>query len=247
MARQIDRGPKTGEVIAQRIRRRIVTGELPIGERLPAEEELTQEFGIARTTLREALRVLESEGLIKILRGRGGGPIVTRPTVGTLSKGLAVTLQLDGTTVGHLDEARQLLEPRLAGKLALDHTAEDITDLYEIVAMAEEAAEKNDRKMFVKAAARMHQAILYRSGNPAISILAALVNDLVYDYYMKSTEKTDSTSLGEAFKRGAKSYRKLVDYIREGKDKDAEEYWRTVMMYTISRQDSTRLLKAFAD
>ena len=247
MARQADRSPKTGEVIAQRIRRRIVTGELPIGEQLPAEEELTQEFGIARTTLREALRVLESEGLIKIRRGRGGGPVVTRPTVGTLSKGLAVTLQLDGTTVGHLDEARQLLEPRLAGKLALDHTVEDIRALEEIVHFAEEAAVQGDRKMFVKAAARMHQAILYRSGNPAISTLAALVNDLVYDYYLKSTEKSEREDLTEAFKRGAKSYRKLVELIREGKDKEAEEYWRTVMMYTITRQDSTRLLKAFAD
>ena len=201
MARQADRSPKTGEVIAQRIRRRIVTGELPIGEQLPAEEELTQEFGIARTTLREALRVLESEGLIKIRRGRGGGPVVTRPTVGTLSKGLAVTLQLDGTTVGHLDEARQLLEPRLAGKLALDHTVEDIRALEEIVHFAEEAAAQGDRKMFVKAAARMHQAILYRSGNPAISTLAALVNDLVYDYYLKSTEKSEREDLTEAFKQ----------------------------------------------
>ncbi len=243
MANPNERGPKTGEVIAQRIRRRIVTGELRIGERLPTEEELTQEFGIARTTLREALRVLESEGLITIRRGRGGGPVVTRPTIATLSKGLAITLQLDGATVGHLDEARRLLEPNLAGKLALDHTAEDIEALKEIVDAAEEAAKTGNRKTFGRAATRMHQAILYRSGNPAISALAALVNDLVFDYYAKSSYNAGD----DAMERAVKSYRKFVRLIEEGKDKEAEEFWRSLMMYTISHQDNSKLLKAFTD
>ncbi|MEI8241045.1 MAG: GntR family transcriptional regulator, partial [Actinomycetota bacterium] len=68
---------KTGEAVAAFLRRRIVRGELPVGTKLPTEEELTERFGIARTTLREALRVLESQGLIHIKRGRGGGGTVT--------------------------------------------------------------------------------------------------------------------------------------------------------------------------
>ena len=66
------RVPKTHEVVAQRLRREIVTGRLAVGQRLPPEEELTATFGIARTTLREALRVLESQGLIEATRRRIG-------------------------------------------------------------------------------------------------------------------------------------------------------------------------------
>src|SRR5437764_12461634 len=118
--------PKTGEMIAERLRRRIARGELAIGERLPPEDELTATFGIARTTLREALRILESQGLLEIRRGRTGGPVVTMPRIDSLAEGLAVTLQLQGTTAGDLDVARQLIEPRLAGRLADAHTPDDL-------------------------------------------------------------------------------------------------------------------------
>ena len=121
--------PKTGEVVAERLRRQIARGELTIGQRLPPEDELTAVFGIARTTLREALRILESQGLVEIRRGRTGGPVVTMPKIDSLAEGLAVTLQLQGTTAGDLDVARQLIEPRLAARLAAKHTADDLDAL----------------------------------------------------------------------------------------------------------------------
>src|SRR5213078_3000693 len=113
-------------VVAERLRRQIARGELTIGQRLPPEDKLTATFGIARTTLREALRILESEGLLEIRRGRAGGPVVTMPQIGSLAEGLAVTLQLQGTTAGDLDAARQLLEPSLVGWLAASHTDDDL-------------------------------------------------------------------------------------------------------------------------
>src|SRR6266545_2615432 len=90
-ANALARTPKTGEMIADRLRRQIARGDLAIGERLPTEDELTATFGIARTTLREALRILESQGLLEIRRGRAGGPVVTMPQIGSLAEGLAVT------------------------------------------------------------------------------------------------------------------------------------------------------------
>src|ERR1051325_5810866 len=120
------RTPKSGEMIAERLRRQIARGELAIGERLPPEDELTATFGIARTTLREALRILESQGLLEIRRGRTGGPVVTMPRIDALAEGLAVTLQLRGATAGDLDAARQLIEPSLAAQLAQHHTDDDL-------------------------------------------------------------------------------------------------------------------------
>src|SRR5258707_15535737 len=128
-ANQQIRMPKTGAVVAERLRHQIARGELTIGQRLPPEDELTAVFGIARTTLREALRILESQGLLEIRRGRTGGPVVTMPKIDSLAEGLAVTLQLQGTTAGDLDVARQLIEPRLAGRLAQHHDADDLAAL----------------------------------------------------------------------------------------------------------------------
>ena len=92
------RAQKTHEVIADRIREKIVNGTLKAGDLLPAEDELTLEMGVARTTLREALRVLESQGLIAIRRGRGGGPVVTHPNLDPIATALAVSLQLQTWT-----------------------------------------------------------------------------------------------------------------------------------------------------
>ena len=141
-------GRKTHAVVADRIRRRIVSGELAEGQRLPPEEELTAQFGVARTTLREALRVLESQGLIEIRRGRGGGPTVTHPDLGPVSTALATSLQLQGTTLGDLDAARRLIETEVAGRLAAEHTDRDLAALQAAIDQAAGAAERSDSLAF---------------------------------------------------------------------------------------------------
>ena len=125
------RTPKTGEVVAEYLRRQIARGELKVGDHLRPEEELTAEFGVARTTLREGLRILESQGLIRIRRGRGGGGVGTQPDLDQLATALAVALQLQATTMGDLDDARQLLEPQLVARLARHHDTRDIIALSE--------------------------------------------------------------------------------------------------------------------
>ena len=134
------------------MRDRILRGELVPGQRLPPEDELTEQFGIARTTLREALRVLESQGLLTIRRGRGGGPEITHPSLEPAATALAVSLRLSGTTLGDLDEARRLIEPHLAGKLALSHTDYDLAKLQAVIEQGSEAAERKDIAKFGLAA-----------------------------------------------------------------------------------------------
>lgn len=126
------------EEVATRLRTRIADGELTPGDRLPAEANLAVEFGVSRSTIREALRVLNSEGLIRTARGVSGGSFVTetepnatsdflRTRFGILSRHQAITteelletrelLEVAGAafaaerrTPGHLDELRQALE-----------------------------------------------------------------------------------------------------------------------------------------
>ncbi len=237
------RPPKTGEIVANTLRRRIVNGELAIGDRLPPEEELTAVFGIARTTLREALRILESQGLIEIRRGRGGGPVVTMPDDENLAQGMAVLLQLRRTTVGDLDEARQLIAPSLAAALAANHTDDDVHALVSAVDAASEAADRNDRHAFAFAAALVHETVMERGGNTTLATISRLLHELVQQYYMSSVRHTDQSMM----RRAVRSYRKLVRLVEAGDVASAEEHWRQQMRFTVERHDAERPLRLFDD
>ncbi|MCA1845417.1 MAG: winged helix-turn-helix domain-containing protein, partial [Actinobacteria bacterium] len=97
--------PKAAEQMPRELRRRIVIGELPEGSPLPPEDELMAQFGLARTTIREAFRVLESEGLLVIRRGAGGGARVRAPSVSAVARYAGLVLQFEGATLADVHEA----------------------------------------------------------------------------------------------------------------------------------------------
>jgi len=226
---------KTHELVADELRRLIVTGELAVGERLPPEDELNQLFGIARTTLREALRVLESQGLIEVRRGRGGGPVVTQPDLAPARTALAVAFQLERATVGDLTEVRMMIEPSAAGKLAHRHSPADLEALSTAIEAAHIAAEASDTSAFGEAAARMHETLIERSANPALAIISRLLHELVSRYYEDRAAATSQRMM----RRAVRSYRALVDYIEDGDVIGATEHWRSQMTFT-SRRTSNK-------
>lgn len=234
--------PKTYAVVADHLRRRILSGELAEGEHLPVEEDLTAEFGIARTTLREALRVLESQGLITIRRGRGGGPVVTHPDLGPISMALAASLQLQHTTVGDLDEARRLIEPQLAGQLARDHRKVDLSGLEAAVEAAAAAAEANDGMAFGLAAAGVHEALVRSAGNRTLSTLSGLLEHMVRAYYTRNTGRFDRALM----RRAVRGYRKLLDLIEAGDEEGAVAHWDATMRYTIDAHDRNEPVRVTA-
>ncbi|MFI5040584.1 MAG: FadR/GntR family transcriptional regulator [Acidimicrobiales bacterium] len=233
---------KTGETVAAGIRRRIATGDLKVGDRLPTEEELTESFGIARTTLREALRILESQGLIEIKRGRGGGGTVTMPDLDRLAEPFAVVLQLRSTTVSDLDEARRLIEPRLAAWLAKNHTEDDLAALRAAVGAASAAADANDLERFGAAAASMHGTIIERSGNSTLSVISQLLHRLVLDRYTVAALHSDQALM----RRAVRSYWKLVDLIADGDADRALEHWDKQMLWVLAEAPD-KLLDIYED
>lgn len=137
--RPIDRVPqvplrrvrKSYEQVADQLRDLIVTGRLPQGGRLPTEAVLAREVGVSRATVREALRLLAAQGLIRTAKGQGGGSYATMPTVDHISQALSsnITLLADARdlTLEELIEARVLLEVP-AARLAARRRAEGDVD-----------------------------------------------------------------------------------------------------------------------
>ena len=128
------RVPKMAELVAQQLRRQIIRGELPEGAALPSEAALMTRFGVSRPTLREAFRVLESEGLINVRRGAHGGARVQVPNGEAAARYAGLVLEFRGATLQDVYEARGVLEPPCARRLASRRTKADIDTLRENIA-----------------------------------------------------------------------------------------------------------------
>src|SRR2546423_7538155 len=123
------RVPKMAELVSQRLRQRIVRAELAEGDALPSEAELMAQFGVSRPTLREAFRVLESEGLITVRRGARGGARVQIPNGDIAARYAGLVLEFRGTTLEDVYDARTIIEPPCAALLARQRTQADLTRL----------------------------------------------------------------------------------------------------------------------
>ena len=118
----------SSDVIAQ-VRRAIFAGQYKPGDRLPTEREMAQQFGVSRVTVRDALRVLEANGLVRVKVGGQGGPYVAEPDIALLSDSIGTHLQLRGITFDELAEARGALEVTAAQLAASRATAADLAAL----------------------------------------------------------------------------------------------------------------------
>ena len=122
--------PKAYEQVADRLRQLIVTEELARGERLPNELQLADEFGVSRATVREALRLLAAQSLIRTAKGVGGGSYVTAPSAENVSEslrsGLGLMTSSADVTLEELLEVRALLEVPAARLAALRRSDEHL-------------------------------------------------------------------------------------------------------------------------
>jgi GntR family transcriptional regulator, transcriptional repressor for pyruvate dehydrogenase complex len=158
---------KTSVRLARELANYISDNRIPEGTRLPAEVEMARTFGVGRTTLREALRLLELRGVINIRVGRGGGPVVREPHTTDLAEGLALVLQFQRATLGDVVDARLMLEPAAARQAASKATAEMLQDLRATVdAMLSEP----DPRTLSRENSRFHSLIASTLGNPVVSV-----------------------------------------------------------------------------
>lgn len=161
---------RTSVAIVSQIRALIRSGRLPIGSRLPAEREMCEHLGVSRLSLREALRVLESNGLVEIRLGSHGGAFVTAPTTGSAGQGITDLLSTSGLSAVNVTEARTLFELGVILPLAGERATE--TDLRELRALCdEEEKARNQGTYSVAVSFEFHLRLAMASHNPAVSMI----------------------------------------------------------------------------
>ena len=121
--------PKASDVLARELRERILSGELAEGIALPAERELVKQTQMSRATVREALRILEVQNLVRVRAGRAGGAFVQRPTTKSMASSVSMLIRGRQIKMADLMETREALEPFCAELAARKHTDDDLAVL----------------------------------------------------------------------------------------------------------------------
>src|SRR3989440_8227703 len=159
--------------IADELRSLIVSGQLAEGDSLGHEPDLIERFGVSRPSLREALRILEAEGLITVVRGVHGGVVVHQPDERMTARTAALVLQARNVALADVFEARGLLEPMAAKAIAtMRGRRAAINELRKLI--REEEAAIEDPEQFGVANAAFHERLVSLAGNQTLSIVAEM-------------------------------------------------------------------------
>src|ERR1700683_2013765 len=118
--------PKASDVLADDLRERILRGDFPEGTALPPEREMVVQTRMSRTTVREALRILEVQGLVRIRTGRSGGAFVQRPGGDSVADSVSLLIRGRQIRLAALFEAREGIEPACARLAAKYRTGGDL-------------------------------------------------------------------------------------------------------------------------
>lgn len=211
---------KVPEQIAGRIRQMIADSALKEDDELGSEADLIARYDASRPSIREAIRILEAEGLVKIVKGARSVK-VRQPSSDLPTRFGALFLRAQGCGMGDAYHARTLIEPAAIRELILRASDDDIGALDLIVA-EEELAAKSDPVQFSALTVRFHEEVARLSGNKVIHLLLTMMRSM-FENHAKATISNDSS---ENFRRAIKSHRILIHLIRKRRIDEAEVFWR---------------------
>lgn len=200
--------------VAAALLERITSRTLETGDRLPAELELARQFGVNRSTVREALRELESNGLVR--RERGSKlMMVTRPGQAAIAGGVSRALALHDVSLRDVWEGLTILEPPIAEAAARRRKAADLEALAAIVARASDpdarAAARQASNFFQQLGEASHNRVLMLGHEPLLQLLAPSLVAMIDE-------------VPQARTRIASAQRRILEALRDG-DAQAARSW----------------------
>lgn len=211
--------PKLAELIAEELRRVIVVSLAP-GDRLPSEAELAARFSTSTPTVRQALRVLESEGLVVMRRGANGGPVVRHPEVDGVARMVGVVMQLQGVSRREVFEARRMLEAEATRRLAAAPPPEALVALADTLDSYGERIAAGDAEAASREHVRFHDLVLELCGNRAAGILGQVTRSIIAGLSDTSIELLHGDHLGlpwdEAAAQALDAHRAIYARIAAG-------------------------------
>lgn len=169
---------KAADVLAANLREQILDGRLRVGTTLPTERDLAQQSGLSRASVREALRILEVEGLVGTRTGRNGGSEVIRPDMSTVERSISTFIRGQRIRFEAVLEVREAVEPQAARLAATHHTPEDWAALASSHARLHEQID--DIPAFLAANLEWHVNVVRASHNELLNAFTQAIAQAVY-------------------------------------------------------------------
>ena len=203
--------PKAAEVLAAELRGQILSQSLETGAHLTTESELIEDHGFSRATVREALRLLEIEGLIIIRRGPGGGVRVARPDLSQVSRTLSLLFTLDETPLADFFQFRRIIEPQAARLAAL---SDDTAMHHRLLAYGEEGQGNPERET------HFHRELAECTGNEIMRVMLVAMHEVLERHVkLESFDDTDVSAVAQVHQR-------IAEAVIEGDADRAESLMR---------------------
>lgn len=207
------RQPRVAEIVASKLRDDILSGRLREGDILPTQEGLLQEFGVSPPALREAIHLLESDGLISVRRGNVGGAVVRMPSPDRTAHMISMVLQTRAATPSDVSEALLHLEPICAGMCAAREDRATEVVPYLQAEIDNQTQQFGDTTQYVPNARRFHEALVSRCGNePMILLIGSL--ELIWSAHESSVWGDDVNE--KTMRAALRDHQRLLDAISEG-------------------------------
>ncbi|MGA0558638.1 FadR/GntR family transcriptional regulator [Larkinella sp. VNQ87] len=167
------------DAVVNRLQEQIAANHYSLGEKLPSEPELMQQFGVGRSTIREAIRILTNKGLVRVQQGVGTFVQAQYQNVEPFHQSLS---RAEGVEV---NEVRQLLELKIAEKAALNRTQEDIEAMTVFLQKRHEAALQNHPEACIEADIQFHIRLAIASKNDVLADLYTIIAEKMKKSFME--------------------------------------------------------------
>lgn len=215
------------EQIVRQIQSAIRTGTLSVGDRLPAERELAATFGVSRSVVREAIKVLSAQGLVEARQG--SGLFVVNQPVESVTRAILLSVSPDGDAVDQLFEFRRLLEADAAALAAERAAAADVEAMRDVLRRYEsQTGSEPNWEQFGDADEAIHTLICAAAGNPYLELMVASVRGMMRDVVMLIADHPGS--IDEAMRH----HRLIVEAIASGNAGAAAQEMAQHVAYTAS-------------
>jgi len=232
-------------MVADVLRKRIISGELPDNSTLPKQEELIDEFNVSKPSVREALRILETEGLITVLRGNTGGAVVHVPRSGSAAYMLGLVLQAKHVKLRDLGAALKYIEPLCSSLCAMrDDRAETVVPRLRERHEAAIALRDTDPVGFTDAMRDFHEEMVAHCGNETMIQLVGALESLWTSHERQWARKRASDGdfpQPPVRSTSLKVHAKMIDLIEQGKadavEKLARQHLEESIFYASSDGD----------
>ncbi|NYE47724.1 DNA-binding FadR family transcriptional regulator [Spinactinospora alkalitolerans] len=219
------RSEKVSEIIAREIVRDIAKRGLAPNSTLESESAMLERYQVARGSLREALRILEVHGLIRMKPGPGGGPVVSEVDSRDFGRMATLFFQVLGIRFAELVEARLILEPLVARLAAERRDPEDNDDLRAIV---QQGFDAEGTAEWLRATDAFHAKVLAMSGNGLLTLVARAMKDVF-------TERASSVYVAHEGDHVRRAHADIADAIIAGDAEAAERLMREHMDEYVKR------------